>query len=60
MNAVQQGLDPPRPESMMARVAAAASHDADVFRALVETAVWLALPAEAFTRPDQGKIEQDG
>jgi 2-polyprenyl-6-methoxyphenol hydroxylase-like FAD-dependent oxidoreductase len=49
------------PDSVVGRLTAAASHDADVFRALMETVLCLALPEEVIERPGmREKIEQSG
>jgi 2-polyprenyl-6-methoxyphenol hydroxylase-like FAD-dependent oxidoreductase len=51
MNAIRQALPPPPGDPVMGRFLAAAMHDADVFRALLETVTCLALPAQVLARP---------
>ncbi|MGH3799855.1 MAG: hypothetical protein ACRDTD_06950 [Pseudonocardiaceae bacterium] len=51
MNALRNGLEPPTPDSLMARFATAAGYDADVFRGLIETVLCLTLPQEVLERP---------
>ena len=51
MNAIEDGTTPPSPNPVIARFLAAAYHDADVFRAMLETAVCVALPQEVMARP---------
>ena len=51
MSALRDGLVPPAVPSIMDRFAAAASRDADVFRALLETALCTALPQDVLARP---------
>ncbi|MGY3493546.1 FAD-dependent oxidoreductase [Bradyrhizobium sp. USDA 4502] len=51
MNALDEGLPMPAPNPVMARLLAAASHDADVFRGMLEIAMCVALPQEVIARP---------
>lgn len=51
MNALFDGTLPPPPNPVMSRFAAAAAHDGDVFRALLETVLCVALPQDAMARP---------
>jgi 2-polyprenyl-6-methoxyphenol hydroxylase-like FAD-dependent oxidoreductase len=51
MNAIRQGIEPPVQDSPVTRLAMAATYDADVFRALLETVQCLALPQEVLQRP---------
>ncbi|MGH3920772.1 MAG: FAD-dependent oxidoreductase [Pseudonocardiaceae bacterium] len=51
MDALRNGLEPPRPDSMMDRFMTAAGYDADVFRGLIETVLCLTLPQEVLERP---------
>jgi hypothetical protein len=51
MNAIRQGIKPPVQGSPVTRLATAATYDADVFRALLETVQCLALPQEVLQRP---------
>lgn len=61
MNALRNGLEPPTPDSLMARFATAAGYDADVFRGLLETVLCLALPQEVLERPGiKDKIDELG
>ncbi|MFF5207519.1 FAD-dependent oxidoreductase [Streptosporangium sp. NPDC000396] len=61
MDALRQGVQPPPPDPAAARFEAAAFHDADVFRALVETAACLAVPRDVLARPDlQARIDALG
>jgi 2-polyprenyl-6-methoxyphenol hydroxylase-like FAD-dependent oxidoreductase len=61
MHALRNGVEPPQADSMMARLAAAATHDPDVFRAMIEITSCLALPHEVFGRPGiKDKIEKLG
>jgi flavin-dependent dehydrogenase len=61
MTAIRNGLEPPRAGSIMARFAAAAPYDPDVFRGLLETILCMALPQEVLERPGiRDKIEQYG
>lgn len=61
MDALRNGLEPPRPDSMMGRFGTAAGYDADVFRGLVETVLCLALPQEVLERPGlKDKIDELG
>lgn len=49
------------PDSVIGRLTAAASYDADVFRVLMETVLYLALPEEVIERPGmREEIEQSG
>ncbi len=52
MDALREGAEPPLPDPEAARFAAAARHDAEVFRALLECAVCLTPRAEVLARPD--------
>lgn len=61
MNALRNGLQPPTPDSMMARFGIAAGYDADVFRGLLETVQCLALPQDVLERPGiRDKIDELG
>ncbi|MGO8960605.1 MAG: FAD-dependent oxidoreductase [Streptosporangiaceae bacterium] len=61
MSALREGREWSPPASIMARLTAAASNDADVFRALTETVLCLALPEEVIERPRiREHIEQSG
>jgi 2-polyprenyl-6-methoxyphenol hydroxylase-like FAD-dependent oxidoreductase len=51
MNALMDGTPPPPPNPVAARFLAAAMHDADVFRAMLESVLCLALPQEVMARP---------
>jgi 2-polyprenyl-6-methoxyphenol hydroxylase-like FAD-dependent oxidoreductase len=51
MSADRSGRAAPPPRGPMARLAAAAPHDADAFRGLLEIAMCLALPDEVLSRP---------
>jgi hypothetical protein len=51
MAALRDGRQPPERNSMMDRFVRAAGQDADVFRALLETVLCLALPQEVLQRP---------
>ena len=52
MNALMDGLPPPAPDPVFSRFLLAACHDADVFRALLETVLCVELPQEALARPE--------
>lgn len=61
MRALRDGLEPPRDDSPMARLAAVAPHDPDLFRGLLEAVQCLALPQEVLKRPGaEEKIERLG
>jgi hypothetical protein len=54
MNALSEGTTsppPPAPNPAISRLIKAASHDAGVFRAMLETVLCVALPQEIMTRP---------
>jgi hypothetical protein len=51
MNALADGLPVPPPNPVMARLFAAASEDADVFRGVIEIAMCVSLPQDVVTRP---------
>jgi 2-polyprenyl-6-methoxyphenol hydroxylase-like FAD-dependent oxidoreductase len=51
MNALLEGSPLPPPNPAVMKFIAAAYHDADVFRALMETVLCLALPQEVMARP---------
>ncbi len=51
MTALREGREWSPPDSVMCRLTAAASYDADTFRALMETVLCLALPEEVIERP---------
>jgi len=51
MNALMDGTPPPQANPVTSRFLAAALHDADVFRAMIETVVCLALPQDVMARP---------
>jgi 2-polyprenyl-6-methoxyphenol hydroxylase-like FAD-dependent oxidoreductase len=51
MEAIRSGAEPPPPHPAQARFLSAAAHDADVFRALIETVTCLARPADVLARP---------
>jgi 2-polyprenyl-6-methoxyphenol hydroxylase-like FAD-dependent oxidoreductase len=50
MNALSDGAPPPAPNPALATLFAAAYHDADVFRAMLETVLCVALPQEVMGR----------
>ncbi|WP_269857580.1 NAD(P)/FAD-dependent oxidoreductase [Streptomyces sp. RPT161] len=52
MDALREGDEPPLPDPVASRFAAAALRDAEVFRALLEAAVCLTPRAEVLARPD--------
>ena len=52
MAALREGRDPPPPPETTRRFMTAASHDADVFRAMIETVLCAALPQEVLARPE--------
>ena len=61
MTALRDGREWSPPASIMGRLIATASYDADVFRALMETVLCLALPEEVIERPGiREQIEQSG
>jgi 2-polyprenyl-6-methoxyphenol hydroxylase-like FAD-dependent oxidoreductase len=61
MTALREGREWSPPDSVMGRLTAAASYDADVFRVLMETVLCLALPEEVIERPGiREEIEQSG
>jgi len=61
MTALQYDLPLPERDSPMNGFAAAAGHDADVFRGLLETVLCLALPQEVLARPGiRDRIERFG
>jgi 2-polyprenyl-6-methoxyphenol hydroxylase-like FAD-dependent oxidoreductase len=61
MTALREGREWAPPASIMGRLTAAASRDADAFRALMETVLCLAQPAEVIERPGmRARIEQSG
>lgn len=49
--ALREGRELPSADSLLSRLAAAAPYDADVFRALLETVLCLALPQDVIARP---------
>ena len=51
MNALLEGTAPPPPNPTMMKFLAAAYQDADVFRALMETVLCVALPQDVMARP---------
>ena len=51
MNALVDGTPPPAANPVISRFRAAALYDADVFRAMLETVLCIALPQEAMARP---------
>ena len=51
MNALMDGTPPPQPNPVTARFLAAAMHDADVYRAMLETVLCVALPQAVMARP---------
>jgi 2-polyprenyl-6-methoxyphenol hydroxylase-like FAD-dependent oxidoreductase len=58
MRAIAEGLEPPRDDSPMARFAAVASYDSDLFRNFLEIAQCLALPQELLRQPGiEEKVE---
>ncbi len=60
MSALRDGLVPPASPSVMDRFAAA-TRDADVFRAMLETVLCAALPEDVLARPGmRDKIERWG
>ena len=61
MTPLRAGREWSPPDSVIARLTAAASYDADVFRVLMETVLYLALPEEVIERPGmREEIEQSG
>jgi len=59
MTALREGRPWSPADSPVSRLAAAAPHDADVFRAELETVLCLALPQEVIARPGmKEKVEQ--
>ncbi|SET19126.1 NAD(P)/FAD-dependent oxidoreductase [Geodermatophilus poikilotrophus] len=51
MDALRAGREPPPPDPVRAALLAAAVHDADAYRALLETVTCLALPGDVLARP---------
>jgi flavin-dependent dehydrogenase len=51
MTSVLDGTPPPEPNPVMQRLMMAASHDPDVFRAVIETILCVSLPSEVLARP---------
>jgi len=51
MNALDEGLPMPPPNPVTAKLLAAASRDADVFRGMLEIGMCVALPQEVIARP---------
>jgi 2-polyprenyl-6-methoxyphenol hydroxylase-like FAD-dependent oxidoreductase len=51
MSALEEGRPVPAPNPIMARLLVAASQDADVFRAMLEIAMCVALPQDVIARP---------
>jgi len=51
MSALEEGRPVPTPNPVMAKLLAAASGDADVFRGILEIAMCVALPQEVIARP---------
>ena len=51
MDALRAGREPPPPNPVLASLLAAAVHDAEVYRGLLETVTCLALPADVLARP---------
>jgi 2-polyprenyl-6-methoxyphenol hydroxylase-like FAD-dependent oxidoreductase len=51
MDALRAGREPPPPDPTRSGLLTAAAHDADAFRALLETGTCLALPEEVLARP---------
>jgi 2-polyprenyl-6-methoxyphenol hydroxylase-like FAD-dependent oxidoreductase len=51
LNAFEEGLPPPPPHPVMAKLLFAASQDADVLRGLIELGMCVALPQEVISRP---------
>jgi hypothetical protein len=51
MNALSEGTTPPAPNPTISGLIKAARHDADAFRAMLETVMCLALPQEVMARP---------
>jgi hypothetical protein len=61
MTALRNGVEPPARNSLMDRFVTAAGYDADVYRALFETVLCLALPQEVLERPGiKDKIAEVG
>jgi 2-polyprenyl-6-methoxyphenol hydroxylase-like FAD-dependent oxidoreductase len=58
MTALRDGRQWSPPDSVMGRLTAAASYDADVFRALMETVLCLALPEEVVERPRHKRTDR--
>jgi 2-polyprenyl-6-methoxyphenol hydroxylase-like FAD-dependent oxidoreductase len=52
MNALEEDKSLPVPDPMLARFRAAASEDADVFRAAIEIGMGVSLPQDVMARPD--------
>ena len=58
MTAAQAGAPAPAADSLIGKLTVAASYDAELFRALIETVLCLALPQEIVHRPGlRDKIE---
>jgi flavin-dependent dehydrogenase len=51
MSALENGTSVPQTNPIMARLLAAAAHDADVFRAVLEIAMCVSLPRDVLARP---------
>jgi hypothetical protein len=61
MDALRQGIDPPPPNPVTTRLLTAATQDADIWRAVIETVVCTALPQEVLARPGmREQIERIG
>ncbi|MGI8984621.1 MAG: FAD-dependent oxidoreductase [Acidimicrobiales bacterium] len=61
MAALRRGEDPPAPDSRAAAIAGAVMRDPDVFRAMLESVMCLALPGEVFARPEfNAKVDAVG
>lgn len=61
MDALRRGEEPPPPEPGAAAIAGAVQRDPDVFRAMLEAAMCMALPEEVFSRPDfKAKVDAVG
>lgn len=52
VDALRRGEDPPAPDPRAAAIAGAVMRDPDVFRAMLEASMCLALPDEVFARPE--------
>lgn len=61
MDALRRGIDTPPPDPVTTRFLTAATQDADVWRAVIETVVCTALPQQVLARPGmRERIERNG